>query len=153
MWFVINGRSDKLFRSLRGGGGCIFPFHLLPSLDKVFLYLKYFGMLMKLRSSEQNLVTNFFKSKWPPDVILEVKEHKVLIFSDSHNLKTAISWDLEVISTRNFYKLTDDVIFIPHVSFNLISCVQVEIPCVHPTSPQNCFRFINCLQDIRHCER
>ena len=139
--------------SVAWGGGVHLPLPPSPLPGQIFLYLKYFGMLMKLRSSEQNLVTNFFKSKWPPDVILEVKERKVLIFNDSHNLKTAISWDLEVISTRNFYKLTDDVIFILRVSFNLISCVQVEIPYVHPTSPQSCFRFINCLQDIRHCER
>ena len=75
--------------SLACWGGCK-PF---PSLADCFLYLKYFAMLMKLHPSEQNLVTNIFKSKWHPDVTLEVKVrklHKVLIFNDNHNLKTRI---------------------------------------------------------------
>ena len=100
-------------------------------------------MLMKLRPREQNLFANIVKLKWPLDVTLEVKVCKVLIFNDIHNLKTriyresndqAISWDKEVVSTWNFQKLTDDVIFIPGVSFNFILCVAVEITCVHRTS-------------------
>ena len=75
---------------------------------------------MKLHPSEQNSVTDIFKSKCPPDVILEVKVQKMFIFNDSHNFKTRIqrenngqakSWDLEVVFTWNFQKLTDQCIF------------------------------------------
>ena len=70
-------------------------------------------------------------------MILEDKVRKLLIFNDSHNVKTGICReklyfsDLEVISTWN--KLTDGVIFIPGVSLNFISCGEVEVTCVHPT--------------------
>ena len=111
------------------------------SQDNLFLYLKYFVDLMKFRPNKQNLVTNIFKSKWPPAATLEVKVRKMLIFNDSHNLKTriyrknndqTISWDLGVISIWNFHNMTDDVIFIPGVSSNFIPFVEVEITCVYP---------------------
>ena len=75
------------------------------------------------------------------DVTLEVKLRKML-FNNSHKLKIRIYrdindqsklWDLEAVSTSDFTKLTDDVIFIPGTSFNFMPYVEVEIKCVQPS--------------------